>query len=682
MAAMKQFEALIDEVAAESSLQALIIKSAKEDIFIAGADISEIQNIDTAKDAYDLVRVGQGIFDKLAALKIPTIAAINGACLGGGLELALACDYRVASLHPKCKVGLPEVQLGIIPGFGGTQRLPRLIGLSKAIPLIASSKQLDAKKAYKAKLVDAYFQPEFFVQDTLKFVNQIIAKKAIYKKTKLRRKKGLLVTISEHFFLTRALINRIAKSSILSKTKGQYPAATYALKAMVGGYGKSLKSGLKLEAKLFSKCIETPVFKELVHLFFANEALKKTGYEKVSKKDINQAAVIGAGLMGSGIAWAFTYRQIPVILKEVKQEFLSKGLTAIQGILNGLKKRRRLTSRDVTQAMLRVSPTIDNAVLKKSDIVVEAIVEDMHIKQGVYADLEKTVSKDCIIASNTSSLSVDDLSTSLEYPERFIGMHFFSPVNRMPLVEVIPSVRTNKETIATVVDLAKKMKKVPIVVKNCPGFLVNRIFLPYVNEAMNLVLDGAAVEDIDQAFLKFGMPIGPLALADEVGLDVGLKVLAVLEEAFPDRVQVAQCFKDIAKDGKVLGKKSGAGFYKYSKKGPKVVNHELIKYLKPHINKKAIRKGDIINRPILAMLNEAARCLEEGIVADASTLDMAMIMGTGFPPFRGGLLRHADALGIEFVYDSLTRYEKELSNRFKVAPMLEQTYKSRQTIYK
>jgi len=336
----------------------------------------------------------------------------------------------------------------------------------------------------------------------------------------------------------------------------------------------------------------------------------------------------------------------------------------------------------VTQAMLRVSPTIDNAVLKKSDIVVEAIVEDMHIKQGVYADLEKTVSKDCIIASNTSSLSVDDLSTSLEYPERFIGMHFFSPVNRMPLVEVIPSVRTNKETIATVVDLAKKMKKVPIVVKNCPGFLVNRIFLPYVNEAMNLVLDGAAVEDIDQAFLKFGMPIGPLALADEVGLDVGLKVLAVLEEAFPDRVQVAQCFKDIAKDGKVLGKKSGAGFYKYSKKGPKVVNHELIKYLKPHINKKAIRKGDIINRPILAMLNEAARCLEEGIVADASTLDMAMIMGTGFPPFRGGLLRHADALGIEFVYDSLTRYEKELSNRFKVAPMLEQTYKSRQTIYK
>jgi 3-hydroxyacyl-CoA dehydrogenase/enoyl-CoA hydratase/3-hydroxybutyryl-CoA epimerase len=680
LSVMKEFDVLLDEIALDGTIKALVIKSTKQDVFIAGADISEIQDIETAKEAYELVRMGQGVFDKLQFLGIPTIAAINGACLGGGLELALACKYRVASLNYKCKLGLPEVQLGIIPGFGGTQRLPRLISLSNAIPLIASSKQLDAIKAYKLGLIDAYFQAEFFDSDTDKLVQEIIEKKSRYHHIKLRQKRGVISRFIDYSSLGRFIIYRMAKKSIVSKTKGQYPAAIFALKAMVFGYGRCLKSGLKIEAKYFSKCIETDVFKQLLHLYFANEELKKTGYEKIAITPVHQAAVVGGGLMGSGIAWAFTYIKIPVILKEVRYDFALKSLKAIENILLSLKKIKKISANELSQAMLRVTPSIDTALLKKADFVVEAIVEDIKIKQSVYADIEQIVSEECIIATNTSSLCIDELSASLKYPERFIGMHFFSPVNKMPLVEIIPSERTKKEVIASTIALAKQMKKTPIVVKNCPGFLVNRIFLPYINEAMNCVLDGASIEEIDAIFLEFGMPIGPLALADEVGLDVGLKVLSVLENAFPDRVHVQECFKALAKEGKLLGKKSGAGFYVYKKKS-KTVNKDMMSYISASISKKTLSKQDILDRCIYAMLNEAALCLDEKIVEKPSVLDIAMIMGTGFPPFRGGLCRYADSVGITQIVDRLAYFEKHIGKRFKVAEFLLQLSETKQLFY-
>lgn len=679
MTVMEKLAHILEDIDQDSSLKACIVKSNKDDIFIAGADISEIIDITSKKEAYDLVRKGQAVLDKLAALSIPTVAVINGACLGGGCELALACDFRIATQSNKTQMGLPEVNLGIIPGFGGTQRLSRLIGLPESLKLVLSGKAIDGKKALTLNLVDAWV-PHEFLDTTLDSFLLTMVKKPTKIVSKRQSKRSTLVKFSEHFFLTRQLLYIISKKSLLKKTKGFYPAPEKALKAVVGGFATSLKNGLKKEAILFSECIETKQFKQLSSLFFSQEEQKKLYKDKsISLLDINQAAVIGAGLMGSGIAWSLSYSNIPTILKDINYSFVSKGMKSILGIYKQLLKIRKVTKRELIHGMHKVDAQTDYSGFNNVNVVIEAVLEDMDLKKKVYAELEEQVSNNTIIATNTSSLCVDALSSSLKYPERFVGVHFFSPVNRMPLVEIIPSKHTSKEVLNTVINCVRKMKKTPVVVGNCPGFLVNRVLLPYVNEAMNCLIDGAGISQIDSHLTSFGMPVGPLSLADEVGLDVGLKVLEVLESGYGDRMAVDKGIKELYQQGDFKGKKTGKGFYIYKNK-MKQENMLILKKIKSKSLK--LNRRDLIDRCIYMMINEAARCLDEKVISDARELDLAMIYGTGFPPFRGGLCKYADSIGLDKVVERLNDFAKQYGDRFIPCDYLRELANKSECFYK
>lgn len=656
------------------SIKVLLIQSTKPGIFIAGADISEINAIHTKEDGFEKARLGQKIIGKLEQLSVPSIAVINGACLGGGTELALACTYRVVTDNPRTLIGLPEVNLGIIPGFGGTQRLPRLIGLNRALPLILTGKPVDGKKALKLKLADAYFTEAFLDEKVKGFISEVTTKSGAERIQSKRSKRTFIEKVLEGNFLSRQFMAYMARKNVMKKTKGFYPAPFAAIKATISGYSKSLEKGLVNEANAFSELVITPTCKNLVQLFYNQEALKKyTGVSvEVDTMPIHKAAVIGAGLMGAGISWALSYRSIEVRLKDIKNEFLIKGLKQINAIYKDLVKIRRLKPNEANiQFIKHVSTTTDFSGFKNRDIVIEAIVEDIEVKKKVFQQLESQVSEHCIIATNTSSLSIKEMSKVLTRPEKFIGMHFFSPVNRMPLVEVIVGDKTSNETIASVVKLSKDLKKTPIVVKDCPGFLVNRVLLPYINEAVKCLQDGVSVEQIDKAATQFGMPIGPLALADEVGLDVGYKVAKVLEDGYGTRMKTAHVFQDIIGDTSLRGKKTKKGFYIYQN-GKKEVNQELVSKATQYCGIKQVKQveKDFQDRMMLMMLNEAVRCLDESVVENAQLLDMAMILGTGFPPFRGGLLRYADARGLKDIVARLRELEANYGERFKPADLL------------
>lgn len=666
---MRQLSHTFDEVAADGSIKVLIIRSKKLGMFVAGADITELQTISSEIEAQKVVELGQSIFNKCAHLSVTTVAAINGVCLGGGCELALACDFRVASDSSKTTIGLPEVNLGIIPGWGGTQRLPRLIGLQRSLPLILVGKGVGAKKAFELGIVDAVFPDAFFDVKTLEFISNLSKnRKKIMAK---RRPKGLVSAFLEHTFVGQFLVFRLAKKEVLLKTQGNYPAPLAALNAIRKGFKGPLNKGLQIEARYFAPLVTTDVSKNLVSLFFTQESLKK--YTGVSDgalaKPIHEAAVLGAGLMGGGIAWLFSNKDLPVRIKDIAWSAIAKGYESASKIYAQLVKKRRLTPAQASMKLLKISSEVTYVGFHKADIVVEAVVENIDLKKTVFQELESVVSSDTIIATNTSSLSITDMASVLAKPERFIGMHFFSPVNRMPLVEVIPGEQTGSETIATVVALSKQLKKTPIVVQNCPGFLVNRILIPYVNEAVLCLEDGAKIPDIDQQLICFGMPLGPLALADEVGLDVGYKVAKILEAGYGDRMKVARSFHRVYENETLRGKKTGVGFYKHQKE--KVVNDKMYQYLSMSSDKTVSLTGrEIEDRCIFMMINEAARCLDEKIVETPGYLDMAMIMGTGFPPFRGGLCKYADQLGIDKLVNRLQELTMLYGSRFEPADLL------------
>lgn len=666
---MRELEVLLTSFSTRTDIKVLLIRSAKPGIFIAGADIKEIETITTPQEGVIKASMGQAILRQLAHLDFPTVAVIEGAALGGGLELALACSFRVASDSGKVQLGLPEVNLGIIPGFGGTQRLPRLIGVQKALPMILTGKSLDTKQAKKAGLLDASFSEVFFEQGLAGFVNEILsgARPVTYG---IRRKfQGKLDRFLDTSFIGRALVFRQAKKGVLAQTKGQYPAPLAALDAVRYGVFVPLEHGLKMESHLFSRLVIGPISKNLIRLFYIGEALKKdTGVrEDIKLRPMTRFGVLGAGLMGGGIAWLLSYRSGVVRLKDVAWPAIAKAFKTASEIYGSLVKKRKLMESEATMSMHRLSGGLDFTGFMTADVVVEAIVEDIEIKKKVFQELESHVSDQTIIASNTSGLSITEMGSVLKYPERFIGMHFFSPVNRMTLVEVIRGEKTSEETVAHIVKLSKDLKKTPIVVENCPGFLVNRILIPYVNEAVKLLEDGATVEEIDQVAVAFGMPLGPLALADEVGLDVGYKVAKQLEVGYGDRMAVAASFTKLHEMPGLLGKKTGRGFYIHDgeKKRPNL-DLNFSKDGRHH----EFSKDDIRDRLFLVMVNEAARCLAEGVVKKASYLDMAMILGTGFPPFRGGLTRYADSLGVDRVKDTLHNLSLRFGDRFDPAPLI------------
>lgn len=645
--------------------EALVISSAKRKNFIAGANIEEIKSLVDEKQAYDIVREGQQILGLISALPYPTIAVVDGVCLGGGFELALCCDYRIVTENTS--MGLPEVSLGVLPGFGGTQRLPKLIGITKSLDIILSGRNIKGKKAYKYGIANLYVPSGYLDFALVKFIAKL-------------SKKGTNQKFSFFDKYLPSLVFAMANKKMLAKTKGKYPAPKEIIRVMQETRKMALNEGLDVEALAFAKLSVSEISKNLIELFFINEELKKESgvSSNITTKNIKASVVVGGGVMGAGIVWLFSKSDILTRLKEISNTQIASSIQKVNKIYTYLQKRRKLSRTQVTMKKNKISYTTDYSGFGKSDIVVEAIIEDLKIKKMVYADIEENIKDNCIIATNTSSLQIYDLASDLAHPDRFIGMHFFNPVNRMPLVEIIPGSKTSDETIANTVALVKRTKKTPIVVGDCAGFLVNRVLFPYINEAVKLFEEGASIAHIEQVALDFGMPMGPFTLIDTVGIDVGYKVAITLEEAYGARMQSSKLLNTIYKEMKLLGKKAKKGFFVYEGKKA-TINPEVVDLV--HADKE-FSDQEIKERLIYIMINEASLCLEEGIVKNHRQLDIAMIMGIGFPPYRGGLLRYADSKGIDTILTSLEKLTLKYGVRFEASSLLSTMSNDNQKFYK
>ena len=596
--------------------------------------------------------------------------------------MCLACTYRLASDNPKTKIALPEVNIGLFPGWGGTQRLPRLIGLQRSLDLILTGRNLDARRAYRQGVIDKVIPKEQVKEAAIRFAMDVIKGVDVLTLSRSRRKqKGIFPYLLEKNPLGRALVYRIAKKNVLKKTHGHYPAPTEALKAVKRGFRKSLSKGLKIEAKLFGPLIVSAVSKNLIKIFFWTEAVKKengTNSPDIVIKPVKKAATLGAGVMGGGIAQLFASRDIPIRVKDINYEAVSKAYQQAASVLKGKLKRRRISKLEFQHILSKITGTINYSGFKSVDFIVEAIVEDLEIKKTVFGELEKYINDDTIVVSNTSSLRIDDMASAFKYPQRFGGMHFFNPVHMMPLVEVIKGKNTSDETVATIFQLAKRLGKTPIVVADGPGFLVNRLLLPYMVEAVSLLEEGHTLDKLDKTMVRFGMPMGPIELFDEVGIDVAYKVAKILAGTMGDRMAESDLLDKMVND-KRLGKKGGIGFYKYDAKkrqsDPSITGYISIK------NKTDLTEDELIARMVYPMINEAARCLDEKIVSRPQDVDLGMIFGTGFAPFRGGLLNYADNESITKVYDTLSGFAQVYGTRFKPSSALEKMQSSSKGFY-
>lgn len=655
-------------LAREPRVRGLLIRSGKPDVFIAGADVKEFVNLAPA-DAVEGVRRGQALFEQLAHLAFPTVAAINGACLGGGTELALACDYRLMSDSPKAKIGLPEVRLGIFPAWGGSTRLPKLVGLQAALDLILTGKQLEAKRARKIGLVDEAVPAAIFDDWTRRFARGQLGAA----KPRGRRNSVTFVDWAlERNPLGRRLLFRKARESVLQQTGGHYPAPLEALAVVEESYGRPVEVGLEAEARRIGNVFGGEVQKNLLSIFFLTEEVKKeTGVREASVKprEVRRVGVLGAGLMGGGIAQLAADKGIPARMKDIEPKALAHGFATAASLWREAVKKRRLKPREMEGKMALLSGTLDYTGFASCEVTIEAVVEKLAVKRAVLADWEAVVPVSAIFASNTSTLPISEIAAGAKEPGRVVGMHFFNPVHRMPLVEVIRGERTSDESVATIFALAKTLGKTPVVVRDSPGFLVNRILAPYLAESVRLVREGCRIEDVDRGMISFGMPVGPLALLDDIGLDVAVKAGEVLQAAFPERMQAAGDEALVA-SGR-FGRKNGKGFYEYEdgKRGePSAEAYAALQISPPE--RSEVPLDVIVERLVLPMVNEAAYCLEEDVVSGPAKLDLAMIFGTGFPPFRGGLLRHADSLKADRVLARLSDLTERLGSRFTPAAMI------------
>jgi 3-hydroxyacyl-CoA dehydrogenase / enoyl-CoA hydratase / 3-hydroxybutyryl-CoA epimerase len=617
---LEELSAHLDRIAARREVTGLLIRSAKPRIFIAGADLKVLASA-RGEELRNLIDLGQQTFQKLAELKCATVAAIHGACVGGGYELALACDWRIASDSSATKIGLPETGLGILPAWGGTTRLPRLIGLPSALPLILGGKILSARAAKAKALVD-----EVVPEENL----ETFASTYFEKGKRLPDRRLLLY----HNPLAVRFISWRARRALHAKTRGLYPGPAAALEVAANACLGPVSAGLKREQDAVVHLAELPATQELMRLYFLRERAKKHRYVTAEPRSIDRCAVVGAGVMGAGIAYWLSTRGHDVILRDVDDAALSRGMAAISKNYVEAVNRRVLTRSEGARGMDRILPSAIAVPMESCDLVIEAAVERLDIKQTIFADLSSRVRPDCLLATNTSALPIHELAGSITQPERLIGLHFFNPVHRMPLVEVVRTATTSDQTLATAVAFVRSIGKLPVVVSDTPGFLVNRILMPYLVEAARLFDEGGDPRVIDGALLDFGMPMGPLRLLDEVGLDVGVHVARTLAEAFPDRMQVPELLEKLVKRGD-LGRKSKAGFYLHNGRESR-----------PNPAALALRTGrrdsppDTARQLALAMSREARRCLDEKVAESADDIDLAMVLGTGYAPFRGGPLRY------------------------------------------
>ncbi|QKJ22734.1 3-hydroxyacyl-CoA dehydrogenase NAD-binding domain-containing protein [Poseidonibacter lekithochrous] len=654
IAVLEEFDEVLDSIKDNSSIKALVITSAKKNVFIAGADIEEIEQLEDEKEVYDLLMRVHTIFNKLENLEFPSIAYINGACMGGGLELALACTHRVATTSDKTKLAFPEVKLGIFPGFAGCLRAPKVVGLINSLDLILSGKTIDAKKAYRIRLVDEVFHDGQKESKLESFIQRVI-----YNKVKSRRKFNLFET-----WPLREIVFSKTLKTLEKKVNKDFEAPYKALEVIKDTYARSFKQGIKVEAREFSRLAVTKESKNMIKLFFTFQKLNKN-FDKTDNP-ISSSAILGNGVMGKGIIWLFSKYLKEVRIKVRKIEQVQGILKDVAKIYDFLIKTRRMTANQVGFKLNDISYTEKFDGLSNTDFAIEAIIEDEKAKKEAYKELEKVLKPDAIIATNTSSISIEKLGSELKNKENFLGVHFFNPVNMMPLVEVIPSSHTSKETINKVFELLTSCGKTPILVGDCAGFIVNRILLPYLNEAAFILEEVPDIKRIDKVVKNFGMPMGPFTLADTVGIDIGYKVASILKEAYGERMPISPIIEKIY-NKKELGIKTGSGFYTYNKK-EKIVNNNVTSMLEK--SSKLITDEQIINRCIYIMINEASRCLEEGIVDDPTIIDFAMVTGTGFPPYKGGLCNLANEIGIKNIVKTLQELEKDYGSRFTPSNLL------------
>ncbi len=646
-------------VAKADGIKGMIVTSAK-DVFIVGADITEFGKMfeQSEEQIAAWALDANQIFNAIEDLPFPTVTAINGFALGGGFEMAMSTDYRV--MAATAQVGFPEVKLGIIPGFGGTVRFPRLVGADNAIEWIAGGTQNKADAALKVHAVDAVVPVEKVKDAALKLLQQAIEGKYDWKARRAQKTGPLKLDPIESMMVFGTAI-----PFVQGKAGKNYPAPVTAVKGIQKASTKGRDDALKIEGQGFAKLAKTTQADALIGLFLNDQLIKKKGkgYIKAGKK-VEHAAVLGAGIMGGGIAYQSAVKGTPIIMKDIADKALDLGMSEANKLLSKQVSRKKLTAEKAGQILSTIRPTLNYGDFGGVDIVVEAVVENPKIKKSVLAEVEAQCKPGTIIASNTSSISIDDLATAVKAPENFLGMHFFNPVHRMPLVEVIYGEKTSKEAIATVAAYAAAMGKTPIVVKNCPGFLVNRILFPYFGGWSMLIRDGGDYLKIDKVMEGFGWPMGPSYLQDVVGIDTSHHVGDVLAEGYPDRMSNKE-FKsalDVMFENNRYGQKNGIGFYKYEldKKGKqkKVVDPqtlELIATVQPN-GTAEFSDEEIIDRLMIPMIIETVRCLDEGIVETPTEADMGLIMGIGFPPFRGGALKYADSVGMQTVLDKCAKY--------------------------
>lgn len=665
---------LVKEKGQDGSIRGALFFSHHKKAFLAGVDIQLISDCKTESEGAEGAEKGQNIFNKIEDLPIPSICCVHGLCLGGGLELALSCDQIIASDSQSTFLGLPEVKLGLLPGFGGTFRLPRKIGLPKALDAILTGKNIYSRKAKRMGLVEGVFPKERIVK---------MAKLLLDEGPKRKSFKESLENLASDNFLARKIVFQKARETVLRKTKGFYQAPLKILDVIESGFSKGRASYLAMEAQAFGELCSSGQSQNLQHLFFLNEASKKIPkkYDTGKRpKDLKRGGIIGAGLMGAGICWLMAKNKMYPHLVDLTFEALEAGIKQSSHYFFSQVKRKKMSYDEFHILQSSISPQTNTNTLGRCHLIVESVVEDLDVKKKLLEDLEKQAASDAILASNTSSLSISEMAKSLKKPERFAGLHFFNPVPKMPLVEIVTHQKTSKETIYSLHNWCLQAKKIPIVVNDGPGFLVNRVLAPYLNEAGYLLAEGVSPKLIEEACLNYGMPMGPLRLLDEIGQNVASKVASILEAKLGDRIKPSSLLKDW-RTLDFQGRKSSKGFYEYDEKGVEIdFSEAFLKVLPAPAN--PMNEVEIQMRIFLPMINEAAFILDEKIVEHASTVDLALIYGIGFPPFRGGLLKYADQEGLERILEALIGFSKSVSQeRYTPSRLLKKLVEDKKKFY-
>ncbi len=659
LALLDEFEAVFKTLEGDATAKGVVITSGKPEGFIAGADIKQFVAVTTAAEAAALAGKGHALLNRIESSRIPFVAAINGICLGGGTELSLACAGRVASDDPKTAIGLPEVQLGLVPGMGGTQRLPRLVGLALGLDMILSARNLKASKALRAGLVDEV-APRSILEDRAAALALAIAG------GKTPKRPGISLVEK----LARPVIFSKAHSTVMAKTGGHYPAPLRAIAVIKEGTATSLAAGLEIEKRAFGELLVGHVSRALVNVFFATQDIKKAVPLPDPPPEISKVCILGAGLMGAGIAGIAADSGMRARMKDRDDASVGRGLGYVRGIWEEKRKRGSLNARQVSQKMDQISVTTDYSGFKQAELVIEAVFEDLQVKRQVLKETEEVTSERCVFASNTSALPITDIAQNARRKDLVLGMHFFSPVHKMPLLEIIETKDTARRATEVAVAFGRRIGKHVIVVGDGPGFFTTRALSPYMNEAAHLLEEGVAVEAIDKAMKAFGFPVGPITLLDEVGIDVGAKVQKSLYQAFGARMDPPPSMAKLVADGR-FGRKNAKGFYRYTQGSKsKEVDASVYALLPGGAGRKSVDPGVIQERLFHAFLNESAYCLQEGILRKPVDGDIGAIFGLGFPPWWGGPFRAIDTLGAKAVLETLKRLQGQHGARFDPAPIL------------